>query len=51
MAPGVLKEQYDDVLEDFVGSTAPERLLVESDAPMVGMTGSGFLYFFIIIMY
>ena len=36
VAPGVLKEQYDDVLEDFIRSTAPERLLVESDAPMVG---------------
>ena len=36
MAPGALKEQYDDVLEDFIRSTTPERLLVESDAPMVG---------------
>ena len=36
VAPGVLKEQYDGVLEDFIRSTAPERLLVESDAPMVG---------------
>ena len=36
MAPGVLKEQYDEVLEDFIRSTAHGRLLVESDAPMVG---------------
>ena len=36
VAPGVLNEQYDDVLEDFISSTAPKRLLVESDAPMVG---------------
>ena len=35
MAPGILKEQYDDVLEDLIRSTAPECLLVESDAPMV----------------
>ena len=36
VAPGVLKEQHDDVLEDIIRSTAPERLMVESDAPMVG---------------
>ena len=36
VAPGVLKEKYDDVLEDFIRSTAPKRLLVESDSPMVG---------------
>ena len=36
MALGVLNEQYDDVLEDFIRSTAHERLLVERDAPMVG---------------
>ena len=36
VAPGILKEKYDDVLEDFISSTAPERLLVESDAPIVG---------------
>ena len=35
MSPGVLKEQYDDVLGDFIRSTAPECLLVECDAPMV----------------
>ena len=35
VAPGVVKEQYDDVLEDFIRSTNPERLLVESDILMV----------------
>ena len=35
VAPGVLKEQYDDVLEDFIMPTAPERLLVESVAPAI----------------
>ena len=35
VAPGVVKGQYDDVLEDFIRSTNPERLLVESDILMV----------------
>ena len=36
IALDVLKEQYDDVLEDFIKSMAPERLLVENDALIVG---------------
>ena len=40
VAPGVLKEQYDDVLEDFIRSKVHERLLVESNAPIVGERGT-----------
>ena len=40
VAPGILKEQLDDQLDDqlekFISSTSPERLMAESDAPMVG---------------
>ena len=32
----ILKEQLDDQLEKFIRSTSPERLMAESDAPMVG---------------
>ena len=32
VAPAILKEQ----LEKFIRSTSPERLMAESDAPMVG---------------
>ena len=31
----MLKEQLDDQLEKFIRSTSPERLMAESDAPMV----------------
>ena len=36
VAPGILKEQLNDKQEKFIRSTAPQRLLPESDAPMVG---------------
>ena len=36
MAPGVLKEQYDNVLDNYIRSIAPERILVEGDVPIVG---------------
>ena len=36
VAPAILKEQLDDQLEKFIRSTSPERLMTESDAPMVG---------------
>ena len=36
VAPAILKEQPDDQLEKFIRSTSPERLMAESDAPMVG---------------
>ena len=36
VAPAILKEQLDDQLEKFIRSTSPERLMAESDAPMVG---------------
>ena len=36
VAPVILKEQLYDQLETFIGSTSPERLMAESDAPMVG---------------
>ena len=36
VAPTILKEQLDDQLEKFIRSTSPERLMTESDAPMVG---------------
>ena len=36
VAPAILKEQLDDQLENFIRSTSPERLMAESDAPMVG---------------
>ena len=36
VAPAVLNEQLDDQLEKFILSTSPERLMAESDAPMVG---------------
>ena len=36
VAPTILKEQLDDQLENFIRSTSPERLMAESDAPMVG---------------
>ena len=36
VAPVILKEQLDDQLEKFMRSTSPERLMAESDAPMVG---------------
>ena len=35
-APAILKEQLDDQLEKFIRSTSPERLMTESDVPMVG---------------
>ena len=35
VAPTILKEQLDDQLEKFIRSTSPERLMAESDAPMV----------------
>ena len=36
VALAILKEQLDDQLEKFIRSTSPERLMAESDAPMVG---------------
>ena len=36
VAPSILKEQLDDQLEKFIRYTSPERLMAESDAPMVG---------------
>ena len=36
VAPAILKEQLDDQLEKFIRSTSPERLMAESDAPIVG---------------
>ena len=36
VAPAILKEQLDDQLEKFIRSTSPERLMAESDTPMVG---------------
>ena len=40
VAPSILKEQLDDQLDDqlekFIRSISPERLMAESDAPMVG---------------
>ena len=36
VAPAILKEHLDDQLEKFIRSTSPERLMVESDAAMVG---------------
>ena len=36
VAPAIMKEQLDDQLEKFIRSTSPERLMVKSDAPMVG---------------
>ena len=36
VAPAILNEQLDDQLEKFIRSTSPERLMAESDAPMVG---------------
>ena len=36
VAPAILKEQLDDQLGTFIRSTSPERLMAESDAPMVG---------------
>ena len=36
VAPAILKEQLDDLLEKFILATSPERLIAESDAPMVG---------------
>ena len=35
VAPAILKEQLDDQLEKFIRSTSPERLMAETDAPMV----------------
>ena len=32
----ILKEQLDDQLENFIRSMLPERLMAESNAPMVG---------------
>ena len=37
VAPTLLKEQLDDQLEKFIRSTSPERLMAESDAPIVGV--------------
>ena len=36
VAPAILKEQLDDQLEKVLRSTSPERIMAESDAPMVG---------------
>ena len=36
VAPAILKEQLDYQLEKFIHSTSLERLMAESDAPMVG---------------
>ena len=36
VAPAILKEQLHDQLEKFIRSTSPERLMTESDVPMVG---------------
>ena len=36
VAPAILKEKLDDQLEKFIRSTSSERLMAESDAPMVG---------------
>ena len=36
IAPAILKGQLDDQLEELIRSTSPERLMAESDAPMVG---------------
>ena len=36
VSPVILAEQRDDTLERFIRSTALERLLVESDSPMIG---------------
>ena len=35
VAPAILKEELDDQLDKFIRSTSPERLMDESDAPMV----------------
>ena len=35
VAPAIMREQLDDQLEKFIRSTSPERLMEESDAPMV----------------
>ena len=36
VASAVRKEQLDDKLKKLIHSTSPERLMAESDAPMVG---------------
>ena len=36
VAPAILKEQLDDQLEKFIRLTSPERLMAESNVPMVG---------------
>ena len=36
VVPAILKEQLDDQLEKFIRSTSPQRLIAESDAPVVG---------------
>ena len=36
VAPAILKEQFDDQLENIIRSTSPERLMAKSDVPMVG---------------
>ena len=41
VSPVILAEQRDDTLERFIRSTALERLLVESDSPMIGERRSG----------
>ena len=35
VASAILKEQPGDQLEKFIRSTSPERLMTQSDAPMV----------------
>ena len=36
VTPAIPKEQLGDQLEKLIRSTSPERLMAESDAPMVG---------------
>ena len=36
VAPAIMKDQLDDQLEKFIRSTSLERLMADSDAPMVG---------------
>ena len=36
VAPPILKEKLDNQLGKLILSTSPERLIAESDAPMVG---------------
>ena len=40
VAPAILKEKLDDQLEKLIRSTSPERLMAESDAPMVVERGA-----------